>query len=71
MSANDSELRLSLATVERIRTGATKSGCSQAEFVERAIAFYVEQLSDDFPTRVDAAKVALLDDDALAKFMAE
>lgn len=71
MAATDSPLKVSKSTKERVRLGAAMLACTQGEFVDRAVAEYIEQHADEFGKRVDAAKAALLEgDEAISSFLA-
>jgi cytosine/adenosine deaminase-related metal-dependent hydrolase len=60
MATAQSPIKVYEATKERIRHGALLVGCNQAEFVDRAVAEYVERHRDDFAVRLDHAREALL-----------
>lgn len=72
MVTTDAPLKVSKTTKERVRLGAAMLACTQGEFVDRAVAEYIEQHADDFNVRVDNAKKALLGgDEAMATFLAD
>ena len=68
MAATESPLKVTKATKERVRLGAAILACTQGEFVDRAVAEFLESHKDDFKTRVESAHKALLggDDEMLA-----
>lgn len=71
MAATDAPLKVSRTTKERVRLGAAMLACTQGEFVDRAVAEYIERNAADLAERVDAAKEALLGgDEAIARFLA-
>jgi hypothetical protein len=73
MANNDSPLKVTKATKERVRLGAAIYACTQGEFVDRAVAEYLERHQDDLGARVESARAALLggDDDMLAYLRGE
>jgi len=71
MAGTDAPMKVSKMTKERVRLGAAILACTQGEFVDRAVAEYIESHAADFGKRVDAAKEALLGgDEAVAAFLA-
>lgn len=60
MATAQSPIKVYEATKERIRHGSLLAGCNQAEFVDRAVAEYVERHRDDFAVRLDRARETLL-----------
>ena len=71
MAATDAPMKVSKTTKERVRLGAAMLACTQGDFVDRAVAEYIERHADEFGKRVDAAKTALLGgDEAIAEFLA-
>jgi hypothetical protein len=60
MATTDSPLKVSRVTKERVRLGAALFACTQGEFVDRAVAEYLEARDGDLRTRVDEAREALL-----------
>jgi hypothetical protein len=60
----DSPLKVSRGTKERVRLGAAILACTQGEFVDRAVAEYLERHAGELNERVDAARKALLGSDA-------
>jgi hypothetical protein len=63
VATNESPLKVQKATKERVRLGAAILACTQGEFVDRAVAEYLESHKDDFKTRVESAREALLGGD--------
>lgn len=60
MATTDSPLKVSRVTKERVRLGAALFACTQGEFVDRAVAEYLESRKGDLRDRVDEAREALL-----------
>lgn len=60
MATNDSPLKVTKGTKERVRLGAAIFACTQGEFVDRAVAEYLERHQDDLKERVESARAALL-----------
>ena len=60
MATTDSPLKVSRVTKERVRLGAALFACTQGEFVDRAVAEYLESREGDLRDRVDEAREALL-----------
>lgn len=70
MATTESPLKVQKATKERVRLGAAILACTQGEFVDRAVAEYLENHQDDFRSRVDSARDALLGgDDAMLAYL--
>lgn len=70
MATTESPLKVKQATKERVRLGAAVLACTQGEFVDRAVAEYLEKHKDDFRTRVENAREALLgDEDAMLAYL--
>jgi hypothetical protein len=63
MATTDSPLKVARPTKERVRLGAAIFACTQGEFVDRAVAEYLENHKDDLQTRVEHAREALLGGD--------
>ena len=63
MATVESPLKVSRNTKEKVRLGAAFLACTQGEFVDRAVAEYLENHADDFTSRVDRAREALLGGD--------
>jgi hypothetical protein len=63
VAINESPLKVQKATKERVRLGAAILACTQGEFVDRAVAEFLEAHKDDFKTRVESAQEALLGGD--------
>jgi hypothetical protein len=64
----DAPLQVSRQTKERVRLGAAILACTQGEFVDRAVAEYLERHAEGMQLRVEAARAALLggDDEVIA-----
>jgi hypothetical protein len=60
MTTAQSPIKVREATKERIRHAALLAGCNQAEFVDRAVAEYVEHHHVEFAQRMESAREALL-----------
>lgn len=60
MATAQSPIKVYETTKERIRQAALLTGCNQAEFVDRAVAEYVEHHRNEFAKRMEAAREALL-----------
>jgi hypothetical protein len=60
LATTDSPLKVSRVTKERVRLGAALFACTQGEFVDRAVAEYLESRKGDLHERVDEAREALL-----------
>lgn len=56
----DAPLQVSRQTRERVRLGAAILACTQGEFVDRAVAEYLERHADDLQRRVERAREALV-----------
>ena len=56
----DAPLKVSRQTKEKVRLGAAFLACTQGEFVDRAVAEYLEQHADELHSRVESARDALL-----------
>lgn len=65
MATVQSPIKVYEITRERIRHAALLAGCNQAEFVDRAVAEYVERHRDEFAQRMESAREALLGGKAL------
>jgi hypothetical protein len=63
-ATSDTPLKVSKETKERVRLGAAILACTQGEFVDRAVARYLDENKDELQKRVDEARGALLGDDA-------
>lgn len=65
-------LKVSRRTKETVRLGAAILACSQGEFIDRAVAEYLERHAEEMPRRVEAAREAMLaGDDQLTAFLLE
>jgi hypothetical protein len=64
----EAPLQVSRQTKERVRLGAAILACTQGEFVDRAVAEYLERHAERMQLRVEAARAALLggDDEVIA-----
>lgn len=63
-------LRVSPQTKAQVRLGATLLSCTQGEFVERAVAEFLESHAEDFSERLDRAREALRGDEhAVAAYL--
>jgi hypothetical protein len=60
----DIPLKVSRQTKEKVRLGAAILACTQGEFVDRAVAEYLERHAEDFTRRVDTAREAMLGGEA-------
>lgn len=60
----DTPLKVSRQTKEKVRLGAAILACTQGEFVDRAVAEYLEHHAEELGRRVDSARDALLGGDA-------
>jgi hypothetical protein len=70
LATTESPLKVQKATKERVRLGAAILACTQGEFVDRAVAEYLENHKDDLKTRVNSAREALLGgDDAMLAYL--
>lgn len=70
MATTDSPLKVSRTTKERVRLGAAIYACTQGEFVDRAVAEYLESRKDDLQSRVSKARDALLGgEEAMAAYL--
>jgi len=56
----DVPLKVSRQTKEQVRLGAAILACTQGEFVDRAVAEYLENHAEDLSGRVESARNALL-----------
>jgi hypothetical protein len=70
MATTESPLKVQKATKEKVRLGAAILACTQGEFVDRAVAEFLERHKDDFKDRVESAREALLGgDDAMLAYL--
>lgn len=60
MATAQSPIKVYESTKDRVRHAALLSGCNQAELVDRAVSEYVERHRDEFASRMDQAREALL-----------
>ncbi len=60
MGTARSPIKVYASTKERVRHAALLSGCNQAELVDRAVSEYVERHREEFASRMDRAREALL-----------
>jgi hypothetical protein len=68
----DAPLKVSRQTKEKVRLGAAILACTQGEFVERAVAEYLEHHVEDMNRRVETAREALLGgDDEMVAYLLE
>lgn len=63
-TTSDTPLKVSKETKELVRLGAAILACTQGEFVDRAVARYLEENKGELQTRVEEARGALLGNDA-------
>lgn len=65
---NEAPLKVPKHTKEKVRLGAAILACTQGEFVDRAVADYLERNAGDLQRRVERARAALLggDDEVIA-----
>jgi hypothetical protein len=63
-ATSDTPLKVSKETKERVRLGAAILACTQGEFVDRAVARYLEENKGELQKRVEEVGGALLGDDA-------
>ena len=66
MGTAQSPIKVYESTKERVRHAALLCGCNQAELVDRAVSEYVERHRDEFSSRMDRAREALLGGKAAA-----
>lgn len=70
MATTESPLKVQKTTKERVRLGAAVLGCTQGEFVDKAVSEYLTNHKDVFESRVDSARDALLGgDEAMAAYL--
>jgi hypothetical protein len=70
LATTESPLKVNKATKERVRLGAAILACTQGEFVDRAVAEYLEEHKNDFRARVESAREALLGgEDAMLAYL--
>jgi hypothetical protein len=68
----DVPLKIGKHTKEKVRLGAAILACTQGEFVERAVAEYLERHAEDLGRRVDRARDALFGgDEAVVAYLLE
>jgi hypothetical protein len=57
---SDAPLKVSRETKEKVRLGAAMMACTQGEFVDQAVAEFLESHKEELSVRVDGARHALL-----------
>jgi hypothetical protein len=60
MATAQSPIKVSTSTKDKIRYAATIDGCTQSDFVAKAVDEYIDRHRGDFASRLDAARTALL-----------
>jgi phage shock protein A len=70
MPPTDAPLKVDAQTKEQIRLAAAIIACTQGQFVQRAVAEYIERHADELSARVEQARAALLEgDEQLAAYL--
>jgi hypothetical protein len=72
MTTDTAIVKVDTYTKEQIRLGAAVFACTQGEFVQRAVAEFIEGNAGDLIQRMDRARAALLGgEETIAAYLAE